>query len=219
MSDKDRVARWRQRMRDEGKEPVTLWLSHEEKQRLEDLAHTGRCSTSEIASQALAHFQPERPEGTGNATDTEQLRDRVRAMVLTFLDKELPGRLRAFVQTLGRTMAPATGTQTTGNVSVAPDGAPPVIPRGHPTAQGPPRKGGRPRSALGARILAMLAEHPEGLSAEELRVYVQADRPIGDTLAGMKKRGDILMHGQGKQARYVLVHSPENPGTTGERCA
>src|SRR5262245_4948629 len=75
MSDKDRVARWRQRMRDEGKEPVTLWLSHEEKQRLEDLAHTGRCSTSEIASQALAHFKPERPEGTGNVTDTEQLRD------------------------------------------------------------------------------------------------------------------------------------------------
>ena len=30
----------------------------------------------------------------------------------------------------------------------------------------PPRKGGRPRSDLGKRILAILADHPEGLSAD-----------------------------------------------------
>jgi len=78
-------------------------------------------------------------------------------------------------------------------------------PRGRLTAQKALRQGGRPRSDLGQRILSKLADHPEGLSAEELRVHVQAERPIGDILAGMKKRGDITMLGQGRQVRYVLA--------------
>jgi hypothetical protein len=119
MSDKDRVARWRQGMRDQGKEPVTLWLSSEDKQRMEDLAHLGRCTTSEIASQALAAFQPESPERTSNVTDTEQLRGMVNDMVLTLLDTELPGRLGALAQTLN-TPAPVTDTETNRNVSVTP---------------------------------------------------------------------------------------------------
>ena len=45
MSDTDRVQRWRQRMREQGKEPVTLWLSREVKLRLEDLA-TSRSTTA-----------------------------------------------------------------------------------------------------------------------------------------------------------------------------
>jgi len=120
MSDKDRVARWRQAMRDQGKEPVTLWLSHEEKLRVEDLAHTARCTTSEVVSQALACYQPETPQRTGNVTDTEQLRGMVHELVLTFLDTELSGRMRPLVQSLATTAPPATRTQTNRNVTVTP---------------------------------------------------------------------------------------------------
>src|SRR5262249_36510906 len=120
MSDKDRVARWRQSMRDQGKEPVTLWLSHEEKLRLEDLAHTGRCTTSEVMSQALAHFQPESPQRTGNATDTEQLRGMVQEMVQAFLDTQLSGHRRIPVQSLDTAMAPDSRTETNRNVTVTP---------------------------------------------------------------------------------------------------
>ena len=38
MDNTSRVAQWRQRMRDEGKEAVTVWLRHDTKLRLEDLA-------------------------------------------------------------------------------------------------------------------------------------------------------------------------------------
>ena len=37
-----RVQRWRQRRRDEGKEAMTIWLSHDTKLRLEDLATVWR---------------------------------------------------------------------------------------------------------------------------------------------------------------------------------
>jgi len=88
--------------------------------------------------------------------------------------------------------APTSRTQKRQKGSVAP-------------TQAATRKGGRPRSDLGQRILATLAEHPEGLSAEELRVYVKAEKGIGDILGGMKARGTIIMYGQGKRARYRLA--------------
>jgi hypothetical protein len=40
MSDTNRVQEWRKRQKDQGKEPVTVWLSREEKRRLEGLAKT-----------------------------------------------------------------------------------------------------------------------------------------------------------------------------------
>ena len=53
MDNTSRVAQWRQRMRDAGKEPVTLWLSHDTKLRLEDLAsvwHATRPRMSEAVT-------------------------------------------------------------------------------------------------------------------------------------------------------------------------
>ena len=47
MDNTRRVAQWRQRMRDEGKEALTVWLSHEAKLRLEDLASVWHATTSE----------------------------------------------------------------------------------------------------------------------------------------------------------------------------
>jgi hypothetical protein len=73
------------------------------------------------------------------------------------------------------------------------------------TEPAPARKGGRRRSALGQQILDLLAQHPEGLTAHELRVYVKATKPIGDTLAGMRRLGTVKTIGQGRGARYVVV--------------
>jgi Arc/MetJ-type ribon-helix-helix transcriptional regulator len=68
-----------------------------------------------------------------------------------------------------------------------------------------PRRPGRPSSPLRQQILALLQAHPEGLRAEELRVYLQTRRPIGDTLQGMLKGGVISAQGRGGQRRYVVA--------------
>ena len=70
----------------------------------------------------------------------------------------------------------------------------------------PQPRAGRPRSALGQRILTLLAAHPEGLSAEQIRVYVSPDRPIGDILSGMRRTRAVQKVGQGRNIRYVLTH-------------
>jgi hypothetical protein len=100
MDNTSRVAQWRQRMRDEGKEAVTLWLRHDTKLRLEDLASVWHTTTSEMIEQALAQFHPGNPPRIGNDTDTAQSQglteDTVRAMLLGLKEEilqELRGEL------------------------------------------------------------------------------------------------------------------------------
>jgi hypothetical protein len=73
-------------------------------------------------------------------------------------------------------------------------------------SRSPQPRAGRPRSALGQRILRVLGEHPEGLTAEQIRVYASPERPIGDLLSGMKRTGVVQTKGQGRTIRYVLAH-------------
>jgi hypothetical protein len=68
-----------------------------------------------------------------------------------------------------------------------------------------PRKGGRPRSPEGQQVLDVLAQHPEGLSAEQIRGILTPSRPLGDILGGMKKTGSVRTEGAGKQVRYFRV--------------
>jgi hypothetical protein len=68
-----------------------------------------------------------------------------------------------------------------------------------------PRRPGRPSGLLRQQILDLLQAHPEGLRAEELRVYLQARRPIGDTLQGMLKGSVITAQGQGLHRWYGLA--------------
>ena len=76
---------------------------------------------------------------------------------------------------------------------------------GHSLITEPTRKGGRQRSTLGQQILALLQDHPEGLHAEQIRGYLTPDKPIGDTLSGMKRRGTVQTRGQGKAVRYFVA--------------
>jgi predicted transcriptional regulator len=85
MDNTSRVAQWRQKMRDEGKEAVTLWLTHDTKLRLEDLASAWHTTTSEIAEQALAQFHPGNPPSIGNAADTAQIQALMQDMVRAIL--------------------------------------------------------------------------------------------------------------------------------------
>ena len=73
------------------------------------------------------------------------------------------------------------------------------------TEPAPPRRGGRPRSAVGQQILDLLAAHPEGLTAEQLRGYLTPSKPLGDTLQGMKKTGAVTTQGQGRAVRYFAA--------------
>jgi predicted transcriptional regulator len=132
MSDTDRVQRWRQRMREQGKEPVTLWLSREVKLRLDDLAATSRSTTAEIVEQALAHVQPGGPPVTATVADTAQLRvlmeeavlettavtELVTDIVTATLARDLPPLVHAAIQGLHpSSLSDAFGTDTNGNVA------------------------------------------------------------------------------------------------------
>jgi hypothetical protein len=74
-----------------------------------------------------------------------------------------------------------------------------------PQAAPAPRKGGRPRGEMSQRIVTLLAEHPEGLSAEEIRVYLKAEKLLGDTLQSLRKRARVRTEGKGRDLRYFVA--------------
>jgi predicted transcriptional regulator len=142
MSDTDRIQRWRQRMREQGKEPVTLWLSREVKLRLADLAATSRSTTAEIVEQALAHFQPGSHSVTATVADTAQLRvlmeeavlettavtELVTDIVTATLARDLPPLVHAAIQDLHpSSLSDAFGTATNENVADTAPHAPPSM--------------------------------------------------------------------------------------------
>jgi hypothetical protein len=53
------------------------------------------------------------------------------------------------------------------------------------------------RGTVRQRILAVLREYPEGLTAPEPRVLLRADRSLSDTCAGMFKQGLLRRVGRG----------------------
>ena len=69
----------------------------------------------------------------------------------------------------------------------------------------PTRTGGRPRSPVGQQILDLLAAHPEGLTAEQIRGALTPGKPLGDTLAGMRRTGVVRTEGAGRALRYFVA--------------
>ncbi len=96
MSDHNRIQRWRQQLREQGKKAVTIWLSETAELRLKDLALQWHCSTSAMIEQALAQFSPTQQQGISTITDTLQIRQLIR--------EELAA--------MQATLAPATDTVT-----------------------------------------------------------------------------------------------------------
>jgi hypothetical protein len=67
-----------------------------------------------------------------------------------------------------------------------------------------PRTVRRP-GTMRARIVELLHEHPAGLSAEEIRVYLRPAKPLGDVLLGMRRQHVVNTRGSGKDTRYYLL--------------
>jgi hypothetical protein len=65
------------------------------------------------------------------------------------------------------------------------------------------------RGEMRQRILTLLREHPKGLSAEELRVYLKPEKPLGDTLQGMVRQQRLIKQGSGKDVRYLAAEAQE----------
>jgi hypothetical protein len=62
---------------------------------------------------------------------------------------------------------------------------------------------GRP-ATMREPILALLRSHPEGLTAEQIRGYLNAQKPIGDTLQGLRRSQLVKTEGTGREMRYFL---------------
>jgi AcrR family transcriptional regulator len=79
----------------------------------------------------------------------------------------------------------------------SPQEPPGATPRqGQPAAQG-----GDPRGAMRRRIVALLQEHPEGLTPAEIRTRLGVERSLADTCLGMLRYGLVQRVGRG---RYVV---------------
>jgi len=68
----------------------------------------------------------------------------------------------------------------------------------------PAKRTGRP-GTMRESILKLLREHPEGLSAEQIRGLLNAQKPIGDTLQGLRRSNLVRTEGNGREMRYFLA--------------
>ena len=201
MQHESRVQRWRHNKRQQGLKHVSVWLTEADELRLKDLSVQEHCSPSQIMQRALAQYT-HTPQHSSPA-DTLQIRRLILAE-LAALGIAMPhGEGSATGGDTGgppETIAPQTSTATDAAQTYQPG-------LGHSlmTEPTPQRKGGRPRSALGQRLLDLLADHPEGLTAEQMRGLLSPDRPIGDTLAGMRRLGTVRAEGQGRSTRYFAA--------------
>ena len=74
-------------------------------------------------------------------------------------------------------------------------------PQGQPAAQG-----GDHRGDMRRRIVALLQEHPDGLTPGEMRTLLGVDRSLADTCLGMLRYGLVQRVGRG---RYVATKTSE----------
>jgi hypothetical protein len=81
----------------------------------------------------------------------------------------------------------------------------PPLPQRPPQGQ-PEAQGGDPRGAMRRRIVALLQDHPDGLTPAEMRELLDVDRSLADTCLGMLRYGLVQRVGRG---RYVAAKTSE----------
>jgi hypothetical protein len=198
MPEESRIKRWRANKREQGLKHVSVWLKPEAELRLKDLALQSRCSVSDIVARALAQFPTPVPDNS-SPTDTSQ----IRRLIL------------AELEALGMALPAVKGSDTVGSTADPTDTQAPTAPvkarqarrytaePGHSLVTEPqatPKRGD-----MRARIQALLVEHPGGLTAQEIRVYLKAEKPLGDTLQGMTRQHKVRTEGSGKALRYFAL--------------
>jgi len=151
-------------------------------------------------------------------TVTQELQE----MIRTAVEKEV-GTLRDFLgpqaSAVGLLSTPAAPAEPVpelshdDNITVVQEAAPAAMPTdvkpyydNNTVIQ---EKGSQPRgrrsSPLRQQILTLLTEHPEGVSPEHIRVYLNPGKPIGDVLQGMRRAGVVHLRGEGYQKRYFVA--------------
>ena len=225
MAETNRVQRWREGKRKEGLKAVTVWLTTAEELRLKDLALQRQCSPSALMQQALAQFAAHPVSSSSTATDTSQIRELIRAelaqvqaeeasvtdtvteAVTATLARDLPAMVRQLVEglaleALGLPVTDMDSNVTDTDTSKEAKSRQPA-PRGRKGMRQPAPQGRR--GGMRQPILELLAKHPEGLTAEQIRAFLQPERPLADTLQGMRRQGKVRTSGQGKAMRYVVA--------------
>jgi predicted transcriptional regulator len=213
MTETSRVQRWREAKRRHGLKAVTIWLTTDEELRLKDLALAWHCSPSAVMQRALAQVTTRTPAQNGSPPDTPLIRELIRVelaamqaaqapvtdtvteVVTATLARDLPPLVRQLVEGLAREALGLPVTDTNSNVADTEI----------PTQEPEPRKVGRPRGEMGQRIVALLREHPEGLSAEQIRAFLQPEKPLGDTLQSLRTREKVRTQGKGRGLRYFVA--------------
>jgi len=141
------------------------------------------------------------PTPADSADTVRMLQDQLTAVTM---------RLEAIEATLARVRqladrfadTPADTTSTAADRPPTPADRP--ADRGADRAPTGPRRRSRP-GTMRARILALLREHPEGLTAEEIRFYLKPQKPLGDTLQGMVRQGLLTRDNNRKGGRYLAI--------------
>ena len=125
MSDTERVRAWRQRLKESGLVPMTIWVKAATKARYEDLALQSHRSASELAQLALDAYRLDPALVSATMTDTEQLRTLIHeeldqttailtatitATVTETLTEALPAMVEATLQRLVSDTETATET-------------------------------------------------------------------------------------------------------------
>jgi hypothetical protein len=226
MTEASRVQRWREEKRQHGLKALTIWLTTEEELRLKDLALQWHCSPSAVVQHALAQVSTSPTAQHSSPPDTSQIRELIRAEFLALqtekpavaetvtdtLARDLPGLVRQLVEGLALEALGLPVTDTNSDVTdmdddnTDTDGNVADTERPDEEVEAPaPRQTRRPRGEMRQRILTLLGAHPEGLSAEEIRVYLKAEKPLGDTLQGMRKQQKVRTQGAGKALRYFIA--------------
>jgi hypothetical protein len=80
-------------------------------------------------------------------------------------------------------------------------------PERQPAVARPAAPAGDPRGETRRRIVALLQDHPEGLTPAEIRDRLGVDQPLGDTCLGMLRYGLVQRVGRG---RYVATEPSTN---------
>jgi hypothetical protein len=127
MSDTERVRAWRQRLKDGGLVPMTVWVKVETKARYEDLALQSHRSGSELVQLALDAYRLDPALVSATAPDTAQIRAIIReeldeamaimtatitAMVTDTVKEMLPAMVQDALQPSGADTVPAAETAT-----------------------------------------------------------------------------------------------------------
>jgi hypothetical protein len=139
----------------------------------------------EVIREELAAREPEQIPVTDTVTE----------IITATLARDLPALVRQLVEGLALEAIGLPVTDTNGNVADT---------EALEEEPGPRQPLQRNRGAMRQRIAALLGEHPEGLSAEEIRVYLKAEQRLGDTLQGMRRQGKVRTRGKGKDVRYFV---------------